>query len=260
MKYDFRADHVGSLLRPRAVKDARAAHAAREISDDELSVVENGAIGEAVALQVEAGLPVVTDGEMRRSFWHYDFLGMLEGFELVERDEGVQFAGVKLRPIYPTIQGKLSFGDHPMLDHYRFLAKVAPTGLTPKISIPGPSCAHFRTAKSDIHPPEYGDVEVLFADIVATYRDALKAFYEAGCRYLQFDDIFFAYLCDPKHRADKVAEGFDPDWLIGKYAEMMDAVIADRPDDLIVGSICAAAISARPTRRRAATTPPRTPC
>ncbi|MEM7271318.1 MAG: 5-methyltetrahydropteroyltriglutamate--homocysteine S-methyltransferase, partial [Pseudomonadota bacterium] len=196
---------------------------------------EDGALAGLIAAQVEAGMPVVTDGEMRRSFWHYDFLGMLEGFDLVERSEGVQFAGIKLRPIFPTITSKLGFGDHPMIGHFEAVAAAAPEGVTPKISIPGPSCVHFRTAKDDIAPAEYQDPEALFADIVATYRDALKAFYAAGCRYLQFDDIFFAYLCDPKHRAEKEAQGDDPDWLIGKYAEMMDAVIADRPDDMIVG-------------------------
>jgi 5-methyltetrahydropteroyltriglutamate--homocysteine methyltransferase len=139
-----------------------------------------------------------------------------------------------LRPIFPVISGKLDFpNDHPMLGHFRYVASVAE--VTPKISIPGPSCCHFRVAKNDIHPAEYReDPEALFADISRTYAKAVKAFYEVGCRYLQMDDIFFAYLCDPKIRDQKRAEGFDPDWLIGQYARMMHDAIADRPPDMLI--------------------------
>jgi 5-methyltetrahydropteroyltriglutamate--homocysteine methyltransferase len=234
-KPPFRADHVGSLLRPQSVKDARKRfHDEKRIDAEELAAIEDEAIRDAVRLQENAGLPVVTDGEIRRSFWHYDFMGELTGFELEERDEGVQFHGVKLRPIFPTIKDKLDFpDDHPMLAHYKFVASV--TKVTPKISIPGPSCCHFRTAKADIHPKEYEDPDALFSDIAKTYAKAVKAFYDAGCRYLQMDDIFFAYLCDPKHRATKAAEGQDPDWLIERYAWMMHEAIKDRPDDMVIG-------------------------
>lgn len=230
----YRADHVGSLLRPDSVKIARKAfYEENSITAGDLKRIEDEAIRDVVTKQEAAGLMAVTDGEMRRSFWHYDFLGALDGLQLVERDEGVQFSGVKLRPIFPTISGKLDFPvDHPMLEHYRFLAEQ--TRVQPKISIPGPSCCHFRTAARDIAPPEYADIEVLMADIVATYKKAIQAFYDAGCRYLQMDDIFFAYLCDSKHRAAKKAEGLDPDWLIGAYARMMNDAIKDRPDDLVV--------------------------
>ena len=196
-------------------------------------MAEDAAIPALIAMQQEVGLKAVTDGEARRSFWHYDFIGALSGLDLVERDEGVQFAGVKLRPIFPTISGLLDFpGDHPMLDHFRFVARHA--RVTPKISIPGPSTCHFRTARADIAPNEYADPDRLFSDIAATYRKAVAAFYAAGCRYLQIDDIFFAYLCDPKHRADKMADGQDPDWLIDRYAWMMHEAIKDRPDDMLI--------------------------
>ena len=231
----YRADHVGSLLRPERVKAARKAHYEDHTLDkEELKEIEDEAIREAVRQQEEAGLLAVTDGEFRRSFWHYDFMGELSGFDLEERDEGIQFHGVKLRPIFPTIKEKLDFpDDHPMLDHYRYVASV--TKVTPKISIPGPSCCHFRVAKADIHPKEYrDDPEALFADLAKTYAKAVKAFYDAGCRYLQMDDIFFAYLCDPKHRAAKKAEGQDPDWLIERYAWMMHEAIKDRPDDMLI--------------------------
>ncbi len=184
-------------------------------------------------MQESIGLLAVTDGEYRRSFWHYDYLGALDGMVLVERGEGIQFHGKTLRPIHPTITGKLDFpDDHPMLDHFRFLASNAK--VQPKISIPGPSSCHFRTAPEDVAPPEYADLEVLFADISSVYRKAVRAFYDAGCRYLQLDDIFFAYLCDPAQREQKFAQGLDPDWLISHYAKMLHDAIEGRPDDLVV--------------------------
>ena len=160
-------------------------------------------------------------------------MGGLTGLDLVERGQGLEFQGATLRPIFPTITGRLDFpADHPMLAHYRYLASVAE--VEPKISIPGPSCCHFRTAKADIQPKEYEDLDLLFDDLARTYAKAVAAFYAAGCRYLQMDDIFFAYLCDPKIRAQKQAEGFDPDWLIGKYADIMHDAIKDRPEDMII--------------------------
>lgn len=233
----FRADHVGSLLRPESVKRARKQfYDERSISAGELTRIESDAIGDLVKMQQEVGLLVATDGEARRSFWHYDFMGGLDGMALEQRDpaEGVQFHGVTLRPTFPTITGRLDFpDDHPMLAHFKFLASVCQT--TPKISIPGPSCCHFRTAKADIHPAEYQDVEVLLADLARTYAKAVHKFYEAGCRYLQMDDIFFAYLCDPKIREQKRQEGLDPDWLINQYAKTMHDAIADRPADMVIG-------------------------
>ncbi len=231
----FRADHVGSLLRPDSVKAARKNfHEDKSISAQDLAAAEDTAIRDVINMQQDVGLKAVTDGEFRRSWWHYDFIGALSGYDLEERDDGVQFSGVKLRPIFPVIRGKLDFPeDHPMLDHYRFVA--ANTDVFPKISIPGPSCCHFRTAAADIAPSEYADRDVLFADIAATYKKAVQAFYDAGCRYLQMDDIFFAYLCDPKQRALKAEEGYDPDMLIDKYAWMMHEAIKDRPADMTIG-------------------------
>ena len=230
----YRADHVGSLLRPASVKQARKAHFEDgAMPADELRAIEDEAIRDVVKLQENAGLRAVTDGEFRRSFWHYDFMGALTGMDLVERGEGIQFADAVLRPIFATINGRMDFpDDHPMLAHYRYLSTV--TSAQPKISIPGPSCCHFRVAKEDIAPPEYDDLEVLFADLAKTYAKAVQSFYDIGCRYLQMDDIFFAYLCDPKVRAQKVEEGFDPDWLITQYAKIMHDAIKDRPDDMII--------------------------
>ncbi len=237
----FRADHVGSLLRPDYVHRARLENQADHLkptgfnTTPELAAVEDQAIKDVVALQESVGLPVVTDGEMRRAFWHYDFMGALTGLELVRRESGaVQFHGKELPPIFPTITARLDFpDDHPMLEHYKYLASVA--NVQPKISIPGPSACHFRTAPEDIAVDEYADLRVLFADIGAAYNKAVHAFYAVGCRYLQMDDIFFAYLCDPKHRAEKAAQGTDPDWLIEQYAQAMQTAIGDRPDDMIIG-------------------------
>lgn len=230
----FRADHVGSLLRPQAVKDARKACLEDgSVNADVLSTIEDEAIYQVVIMQQSAGLKAVTDGEYRRSFWHYDFMSHLTGFELVERDRGLKFSGATLKPIFPTIPGKLDFPDeHPMLAHFAYLASVAE--VRPKISIPGPSCCHFRTAAEDIKPAEYADLDVLFADITTTYAKAVKAFYAAGCRYLQMDDIFFAYLCDSRIRAEKKAQGQDPDWLVNEYAQMMHNSIKNRPDDMTI--------------------------
>jgi 5-methyltetrahydropteroyltriglutamate--homocysteine methyltransferase len=235
----FRADHVGSLLRPAAVQAARIRYHADELGPNgfstcrELQEIEDAAILDAVRMQEEIGLPAVTDGEFRRSFWHYDFMGALTGLELTERDEGVKFSGINLRPIFPTITERLDFpDDHPMLAHFEYLASIAK--VQPKMSIPGPSACHFRTATADIAPPEYDDLDVLFDDLARTYRKAVQAFYDVGCRYLQMDDIFFAYLCDESHREQKRSEGVDPDWLIGKYASVMHDAIENRPDDMII--------------------------
>ena len=142
-------------------------------------------------------------------------------------------AGTQIPPLFPTIKGKLDFpDDHPMIDHFKFVA--AKTTVTPKISIPGPSCCHFRTAPEGDITEEYKDDDVLFGDIAATYKKAVHAFYDAGCRYLQMDDIYFAYLCDPKQRIPKEM-GRDPDDTLKRYAWMMNEAIKDRPDDMMIG-------------------------
>ena len=231
----FRADHVGSLLRPEIIKENRKKFFENKIiSSEELKLIEDTEIKKIVTLQEELGFKVVTDGEFRRSFWHYDFLEGLDGFELEERESGVQFSGAKLRPFFPVIKNKIDFpSDHPMLEHFKFVAKNS--SVLPKIAIPGPSCCHFRTTPNDIYPKEYEDNEKLFFDIAQTYKKAVQEFYDIGCRYLQMDDIFFAYLCDPNHRTTRMKFGEDPDELIEKYAWMLNEAIKDRPKDMTVG-------------------------
>jgi|TARA_Y100000991_G_C21974873_1_gene351618 5-methyltetrahydropteroyltriglutamate--homocysteine methyltransferase len=231
----FRADHVGSLLRPEIIKENRKKFFEDKIiSSEELKLIEDTEIKKIVKLQEELGFKVVTDGEFRRSFWHYDFLEGLDGFELEERESGVQFSGAKLRPFFPVIKNKIDFpSNHPMLEHFKFVAKNS--SVLPKIAIPGPSCCHFRTTPNDIYPKEYEDNEKLFFDIAQTYKKAVQEFYDIGCRYLQMDDIFFAYLCDPNHRTTRMKFGEDPDELIEKYAWMLNEAIKDRPKDMTVG-------------------------
>jgi 5-methyltetrahydropteroyltriglutamate--homocysteine methyltransferase len=233
----FRADHVGSLLRPPELKTAREKFLEKNsIPATELKAVEDEAIRDAIHMQEEVGLKAVTDGEFRRSWWHYDFMGMLDGLDIVEKDGGgIQFHGVHTKPRVPVVSSRIGFpADHPMLEHFRFVAEN--TSVVPKISIPGPSCCHFRLASEDILVPEYKeDITSYFADLAKAYKGAVDAFYAAGCRYLQMDDIFFTYLCDPKIREERKAMGDDPDWLIGQYARMMHDAIVDRPDDMFIG-------------------------
>lgn len=226
----FRADHVGSLLRPPRLAKARADH----VQTTDLRAIEDEEIPSLIRMQEDVGLKVVTDGEARRAFWHFDFMGMLDGMDMEIRGEGVQFHGTQIPPVHPVINGKLGFpADHPMLEHFRFVKEH--TKICPKISIPGPSCVHFRTDPADVRPPEYKDADVFFADIAQTYREAVAAYYAAGCRYLQLDDIFFAYLGDPRQREQRKAMGQDPDWLIDRYAWMLEEAIKDRPSDMIIG-------------------------
>lgn len=209
----FRADHVGSLLRPAPIAAARKA----KLDADSLREIEDREIPALIRMQEDVGLKVVTDGEARRAFWHYDFMGMLDGLDIVETGrDALGFKGATISQI-AQISGPLDFpADHPMLEHFRFVAQN--TRVCPKISIPGPSAVHFRsTPETNLHAP-YTDPEFFMADIARTYRKAVQAFYDAGCRYLQLDDIFFAYLGDEKQREIRRQMGQDPDWLIGRYA------------------------------------------
>jgi 5-methyltetrahydropteroyltriglutamate--homocysteine methyltransferase len=161
-------------------------------------------------------------------------MGMLDGMDMETRGEGVQFHGMQIPPVHPVINSRLGFpADHPMLAHFAFVKDH--TTVCPKISIPGPSAVHFRTEPQDVRVPEYKDPDAYFADIARTYKDAVAAFYAAGCRYLQMDDIFFVYLCDPDQREARRAMGQDPDWLIDRYAFMLNEAIKDRPADMTIG-------------------------
>src|SRR5215472_14736229 len=192
-KPPFRADHVGSFLRPAALKEARAKREKGAISAAELKAVEDREIEKVVKKQEELGLQLASDGEFRRSWWHFDFLGMLDGVEIYEAEQGIQFRGVQTKAQGLRIVGKVGFSDHPMLAHFKFLK--AHSKVTPKMTIPAPPVLHFRLAKDGIKKSVYPDLDQFFHDLGNAYKQAVKAFYDAGCRYLQFDDTVWAYLC-----------------------------------------------------------------
>lgn len=228
----FRADMVGSLLRTAPLKAAREARDAGTIDDAALAAVEDAEIVKLIRRQEEIGLKAVTDGEFRRAFWHYDFLEHLDGVTGVWLDQGVQFQGVQLKPKGLRVTGKIGFSGHPMIEHFRFLA--ANTDRVAKMTIPGPSMLHYRSGRGMINAGLYPDMEAYYADLGAAYAKAVRAFYDAGCRYLQLDDISFAYLCDPEQRAMLAARGDDPEKQGEIYAGMVRTALADKPADLAV--------------------------
>ena len=228
----FRADEVGSLLRPPAIKEARAKFEEGQLDAAGLREVEDASIREVVKKQEAVGLKAVTDGEFRRSWWHFDFLTGLEGVELVKGEKTIKFAGIETKPQSLAITGKVDFGDHPMLEHFRFLKET--TSVLPKITIPAPSVLHFRGGRRAISQELYPELEPFFEDTAQAYRKAVKAFYDAGCRYLQFDDTVWAYLCSEKEREASRERGDDPEPMPEIYARMINQALADKPADMVV--------------------------
>jgi len=227
----FRADHVGSLLRPAALKEARARRERGEITAEDLTRVENTAIERIIARQAEVGLRSATDGEFRRAMWHFDFLERLDGVESFRSDHGIAFkGGVETQAKGLRVVGKLGFSGHPMLEHFRFLA--AHTRATAKMTIPSPSVLHFRGGRRAVSPDVYPDMEEFYRDLGQAYRGAVRAFAEAGCHYLQLDEVNLAYLCDPEQRQMLRDRGDDPDGLPEVYADMINAAISDRPSTM----------------------------
>jgi 5-methyltetrahydropteroyltriglutamate--homocysteine methyltransferase len=228
----FRADEVGSLLRPREIKEARADHAAGKIDASALKEVEDRCIRDVVRKQEEVGLMAVTDGEYRRSWWHFDFLSGLDGVDLVTGTKSIQFKGVTTKSESIEVNGKVGFSDHPMLDHFRFLADT--TRVTPKFTIPSPTVLHFRGGRDSISKTVYPQMEAFFEDTAEAYRKAVLAFYEAGCRYLQFDDTVWAYLCSEKECRTVQERGEDPEQLKRHYADMINHALSSKPADMTI--------------------------
>ena len=231
-KPPFRADHVGSFLRPAALKEARAKREKGAISQAELKAVEDREIEKIVAKQEEIGLKLATDGEFRRSWWHFDFLGMLDGVELYEADQGIQFQGVQTKAQSLRIVGKLGFSDHPMVEHFKFLKSH--TKVTPKMTIPAPPVLHFRLAKDGISKKVYPDLDGFFHDLGETYKKAVKAFYDAGCRYLQFDDTVWSYLCSQEELRKARERMANVDELQPIYARVINTALEARPPDMTI--------------------------
>jgi 5-methyltetrahydropteroyltriglutamate--homocysteine methyltransferase len=228
----YRADQVGSLLRTAPIKAARAQAATGEITAAALKAIEDQEIAKIVAKQEEIGLKLATDGEFRRTWWHFDFLKHLDGVESYHTSQGIQFHGVQTKAENVRVVGKVDFTDHPMLDHFRFLK--ATSRVTPKMTIPAPSVLHFRGGRDAISKQVYPDIDVFFDDLAKAYRKAVRAFADAGCRYLQFDDTVWAYLCSEEQRELARQRGDDPAKLPAIYAGMINTAIEGRPADMVI--------------------------
>jgi 5-methyltetrahydropteroyltriglutamate--homocysteine methyltransferase len=229
----FRADHVGSLLRTAPLKDARVKRERGEIGPEQLKAIEDREIAAIIKRQEDIGLKAVTDGEFRRAFWNYDFLGALDGVEAYLGERKIKFQGPNPKPMMLRVTGKLgTFSGHPMLEHFKFVQ--AQTRVTPKMTIPSPSSLHFRYGRDAVPASIYPSMEDFYRDLGQTYRKAVRAFADAGCRYLQLDEVNFAYLCDPNLRAQVINRGDDPARLPSIYADMINTAISDIPSDMTI--------------------------
>ncbi|HZM43928.1 MAG TPA: 5-methyltetrahydropteroyltriglutamate--homocysteine S-methyltransferase [Burkholderiales bacterium] len=228
----FRADHVGSLLRPPELKEARERAKRGELDEQGLRAVEDKCIREVVAFQESVGLESITDGEFRRDWWHIDFLRGFEGVETVTGATfGVHFQGADEQPPLMVVKSRIRRVKPSMLDHFRFLKGA--TRRTPKFCMPSPAMLHARgdrQALSRIYP----DVKEFWADLTRAYREEIADLYAAGCRYLQIDDTTIAMMGDPKVQETFRRLGDEPIKDTEMYAEAVNAAIRDVPDDMMV--------------------------
>ena len=231
-KPPFRADHVGSFLRPEALKQARARREQGAITAAELQALEDREIEKIIKKQEDVGLALATDGELRRSFWHFDFFGMLDGVEIYELDHGIQFQGVETKPKSIRVTGKIGFSNHPMLEHFKFLQ--AHTSVLPKMTIPSPTVMHFRLEPGAVSTNAYPGRDAIFDDLAIAYQKAVRAFYDAGCRYLQFDDTAWAYLCSQEELKKARDRGLDADHLQETYARTINKALEAKPADMTI--------------------------
>ncbi|MBI3708321.1 MAG: 5-methyltetrahydropteroyltriglutamate--homocysteine S-methyltransferase [Proteobacteria bacterium] len=233
----YRADHVGSLLRPAKLREARDAKQRGAISSAELTKAEDAAIRAAVKLQEDVGLKSVTDGEFRRTQWHLDFLTQFANVTLVPSKLQMRFhtheGDIEVAPPTLHVAGKLARPRGIFVDHFKFVKSV--TRATPKQTIPSPTILHFRGGRDAIDRAAYPDMAEFFSDLARVYAEEIDDLAKAGCRYLQIDETNFAYLCDPTMR-EQVRKniGEDPDTLPRTYAALLNATIAKRPKDMVV--------------------------
>ena len=232
MKPPFRADQVGRLLRPAALRDARLRFRRGDIGVAALKAVEDQAIREAVDHQQRLGLQSITDGEYRRDWWHLDYMGGFDGVTMVV-NEGPKFKASEEQPPIPSVTGKVRHVKPHMVDHFTFLKSVVTRG-TPKMTIPSPSMLHLRGGRKSISTQAYPDLDEFWADVAAAYRESIREFAAAGCTYLQLDDVSFAYLCDDKVRETCRANGDDPDKLPQTYARVINEAVRDRPAGMTI--------------------------
>lgn len=229
----FRADHVGSFLRPKVLLEAREQRQKGQITAEQLRTVEDAAIRDVVKFQEDIGLQGITDGEYRRTYFHIDFLEQLQG---VETKGGIQVSfrkadgTVDFSPPVMQVTGKIGHARPIQLADFEFLKSV--TTRVPKVTIPSPTMLHFRGGRGAISQSAYPDLDLFYADVAAAYRDELDSLGKAGCRYVQMDDTNLAYLCDDKMREGARQRGDDPDELPRRYARLINAAIAGKPEGM----------------------------
>ena len=226
----FRADHVGSFLRPKRVLEARARHHKGELAAAGLRAVEDDAITEIVKFQQDVGLQSITDGEFRRTYFHIDFLEQLGGVKtdipvMITKPDGKQ---VLAPPVMRVIDKVRHVKDIQLAD-FQYLKSQVKAGLTPKVTIPSPTMLHFRGGRAGISREHYPDLEPFYQDVANAYGDELRSLAAAGCTYVQMDDTNLAYLCDDKMREAARSRGDDPDELPHRYASFINRVVAQKP-------------------------------
>ena len=233
----FRYDIVGSFLRPADLKQARSDFAAGKISREDLTAVENRAIQSLVEQEKAVGLQAVTDGEFRRRYWHLDFLAALEGVEEVGAQHwSVEFKGAQPKAATVRIIDRVDFGPHPFLKHFEYLKSVAGDTLC-KMTIPSPSMLHLICCVREEHYlsiERYQDEDTLYRDIALAYQKAIRAFYDAGCRYLQLDDTSWGEFCDLQKRKSYTDRGLDLDAIAKRYVAMINLALEAKPADMVI--------------------------
>ena len=226
-----RADHVGSLLRPKAVAEAREQWRKGALSAAALKTIEDDAIRAAVAMQEATGLKAITDGEFRRDYWHLDYLGEIEGVKISDETYGMAFQG-GISVGTPFVESKIGPYKGPMNEHFAFLKSA--TKRTAKFCIPAPGMVYMRGGRKGVSADTYPDLDKFWDDLVASYQGEVAALEKLGCTYLQFDDTSFSYLCDAKFREQVKARGDDPDKMVERFAKATSAAIAKRSPNLLV--------------------------
>jgi 5-methyltetrahydropteroyltriglutamate--homocysteine methyltransferase len=232
MKPPFRADQVGSLLRPRELAVARAQFKRGAISTDELRQIEDDCIRAIIERQESIGLHSITDGELRRDYWHIDFLRELDGVSIIAMPNQNRFAGIDEQPPMATVTGRIGCTKPIMTDAFAYLKSIATQ--TAKVTIPSPSMLYMRGGRNAVSSAIYPDLAEFWHDVAVAYRHAIRWLADRGCTYLQLDDVSFAYLCDPNFREGCRRNGDDPDLLPSTYAGAINAALSNRPAGLTV--------------------------
>ena len=233
----FRADHVGSLLRPQRLLQAREDFAADRISADELKQIEDDSVRDVVRMQEEVGLQSATDGEFRRASWHMDFIYALDGISKAEDDLVVHFhnpeGDIDYTPAALKVTGKIDLHEPTFGEDFQFLADTVTTA-TPKLTIPSPSMVHYRGGAAAIDPAVYPDKDEFWTDLTSAYAKQVEMVHELGCTYLQFDDTSLAYLNDPNQRKMMAERGEDAEHLHVAYIRHINEALADKPEGITI--------------------------